>query len=158
GRAAAGRPRRAVVGQAREPAPALGAAVGQHPDADQEARVDRTAAADDAAGRGRPRPPGGGGGGAGGPRGAGGRGGGARPRGGGAGVDSLGPPPPWAVPGWAERPGVPGPGPTPRLERLLTETPADSREHLHASLALLGVDPSQVDFLFRRLPGVAPAE
>jgi serine/threonine protein kinase/formylglycine-generating enzyme required for sulfatase activity len=47
---------------------------------------------------------------------------------------------------------------TPRLERLLAENPPDSREHLHASLALLEVDPSQVDFLFGRLLNAAPTD
>jgi serine/threonine protein kinase/formylglycine-generating enzyme required for sulfatase activity len=36
-----------------------------------------------------------------------------------------------------------------RLKRLLAESDKASREHLHASLALLPVDPSQVDDLFR---------
>src|SRR5262249_12041871 len=54
-RAAFGRPRRALVGQARESAPALGAGVGQHPTADEEERVVPAARADDAAGRARAR-------------------------------------------------------------------------------------------------------
>jgi formylglycine-generating enzyme required for sulfatase activity len=39
----------------------------------------------------------------------------------------------------------------PRLEALAKTADDGSREKLHASLALLLVDPSQVDFLFRRL-------
>jgi len=47
---------------------------------------------------------------------------------------------------WADR----------RLVRALQST--DDREHLHASLALLPVDPSQADYLGKRLLGAAPAE
>jgi formylglycine-generating enzyme required for sulfatase activity len=39
----------------------------------------------------------------------------------------------------------------PQLVRVAQGTDAQSREHLHASLALLPVDPSQVDYLFNRL-------
>ena len=39
----------------------------------------------------------------------------------------------------------------PQLVRVAQGTDAQSREHLHASLALLPVDPSQVDYLFSRL-------
>src|SRR5208337_4350716 len=39
----------------------------------------------------------------------------------------------------------------PQLVRAAQGTDAQSREHLHASLALLPVDPSQVDYLFNRL-------
>ena len=39
----------------------------------------------------------------------------------------------------------------PKLVRAAQGTDAQSREHLHASLALLPVDPSQVDYLFNRL-------
>jgi serine/threonine protein kinase len=49
---------------------------------------------------------------------------------------------------WADR----------RLRRMLRDSDESSRDHLHASLALLPVDPSQVDYLGRRLLGVAPAE
>ena len=37
-------------------------------------------------------------------------------------------------------------------------TEDQSREHLHASLALLAVDASQVDYLYKRLLSAAPAE
>ncbi len=47
---------------------------------------------------------------------------------------------------WADR----------RLVRALEST--DDREHLHASLALLPVDASQVDYLFNRLLKATPAE
>ena len=47
---------------------------------------------------------------------------------------------------WADR----------RLVRALQST--DDRQHLHASLALLPVDPSQADYLGKRLLGAAPAE
>ena len=39
----------------------------------------------------------------------------------------------------------------PKLVRAAQGTDAQTREHLHASLALLPVDPSQVDYLFNRL-------
>ena len=58
GRAAAGRTGGALERQAREPPPALGPGVGEHPAADQEARLDRAAAADDAAGGSGARPEG----------------------------------------------------------------------------------------------------
>jgi hypothetical protein len=45
-----------------------------------------------------------------------------------------------------------------RLVQLLEETPKTSREHLHASLALLPGDASQVDPLYDRLIAAAPAE
>jgi eukaryotic-like serine/threonine-protein kinase len=45
-----------------------------------------------------------------------------------------------------------------RLRRLLHEPDESGRHHLHAALALLEVDPSQVDFLFQRLLRAAPAE
>jgi formylglycine-generating enzyme required for sulfatase activity len=45
-----------------------------------------------------------------------------------------------------------------RLRRLLRDSDQTSRDHLHASLALLPVDPAQADALGRRLLGVAPAE
>ena len=38
-----------------------------------------------------------------------------------------------------------------RLRRMIRESRTDSRENLHASLALLPVDASQVDYLFDRL-------
>jgi serine/threonine protein kinase/tetratricopeptide (TPR) repeat protein len=44
----------------------------------------------------------------------------------------------------------------PQLTRALQST--DDREHLHASLALLPVDASQVDYLFRRLIKATPNE
>jgi formylglycine-generating enzyme required for sulfatase activity len=46
----------------------------------------------------------------------------------------------------------------PRLRRMLRDSDESSRDRLHASLALLPVDPSQADYLGRRLLGVAPAE
>jgi hypothetical protein len=46
----------------------------------------------------------------------------------------------------------------PRLLQLLEETENSSREHLHASLALLPVDATQVDTLYDRLINAAPAE
>ncbi len=46
----------------------------------------------------------------------------------------------------------------PRLRRLLAETPEDSPEHLHASLALLPSDSRQVDYLWRRLLVARPNE
>ena len=39
----------------------------------------------------------------------------------------------------------------PRLAKLLSDSPEESREHLHASLALLPHDARQVDYLTRRL-------
>jgi hypothetical protein len=42
----------------------------------------------------------------------------------------------------------------PRLFRLLAESSPSSTEHLHASLALLSVDPSQIDYLFPRMLNV----
>ena len=47
---------------------------------------------------------------------------------------------------------------TRRLERLLAESAADSREHLHASLALLEVDISQIEYLYRRMLAADPDE
>jgi len=47
---------------------------------------------------------------------------------------------------WADR----------RLVRAVQST--DEREHLHASLALLPVDPSQVDYLFNRMIKASPSE
>ncbi len=46
----------------------------------------------------------------------------------------------------------------PRLGRALQSTDDQSREHLHASLALLPVDAAQVDYLFNRLTRAAPSE
>jgi serine/threonine protein kinase/formylglycine-generating enzyme required for sulfatase activity len=46
----------------------------------------------------------------------------------------------------------------PRLVRVVQSTDDQSREHLHASLALLPVDPSQVDYLFNRLIKATPSE
>jgi len=46
----------------------------------------------------------------------------------------------------------------PRLVRTVRSTDDQSREHLHASLALLPVDASQVDFLFDRLIKATPSE
>ena len=46
----------------------------------------------------------------------------------------------------------------PQLVRVAQGTEAQSREHLHASLALLPVDPSQVDYLFNRLIKATPSE
>ncbi len=49
---------------------------------------------------------------------------------------------------WADR----------RLLRMLRDSDESSRDRLHASLALLPVDPSQADYLGKRLLGIAPAE
>jgi serine/threonine protein kinase/formylglycine-generating enzyme required for sulfatase activity len=46
----------------------------------------------------------------------------------------------------------------PRLVRLARQSGIESREHLHASLALLPVDPGQVDYLYNRLLHAGPAE
>jgi len=46
----------------------------------------------------------------------------------------------------------------PQLVRVVHGTDAQRREHLHASLALLPVDPSQVDYLFDRLCKATPSE
>ncbi len=45
-----------------------------------------------------------------------------------------------------------------RLRQHLQESPADSKEHLHASLALLPVDDGQVDYLCGRLLTAEPPE
>ncbi len=45
-----------------------------------------------------------------------------------------------------------------RLRRMLVDPAASDRDCLHASLALLPVDPAQADYLGKRLLGVAPAE
>ncbi len=46
----------------------------------------------------------------------------------------------------------------PRLVRAVQSTDDQSREHLHASLALLPVDATQVDYLFKRLLSATPSE
>ena len=46
----------------------------------------------------------------------------------------------------------------PRSRRELEKSWADSRQRLHASLALLPVDASQVDYLFERLKKATPGE
>jgi serine/threonine protein kinase/formylglycine-generating enzyme required for sulfatase activity len=46
----------------------------------------------------------------------------------------------------------------PRLRRMALDSDEQGRDRLHASLALLEVDPSQVDFLSRRLRIAAPGE
>src|SRR5271157_161926 len=46
----------------------------------------------------------------------------------------------------------------PQLVRVAQGTDAQRREHLHASLALLPVDASQVDYLFNRLLSATPGE
>ena len=46
----------------------------------------------------------------------------------------------------------------PRLRRMLRDSNEQDRDHLHASLALLEVDLSQVDYLSRRLLGAGPVE
>ena len=46
----------------------------------------------------------------------------------------------------------------PRLVRAVQSTDDQSREHLHASLALLPVDAIQVDYLFKRLLAATPSE
>jgi formylglycine-generating enzyme required for sulfatase activity len=45
-----------------------------------------------------------------------------------------------------------------RLTRMLQESDDQSRDHLHASLALLEVDPSQVDYLSKQLLRAVPPE
>jgi formylglycine-generating enzyme required for sulfatase activity len=45
-----------------------------------------------------------------------------------------------------------------QLRWHLQESPEDSKEHLHASLALLPVDEGQVEYLYRRLLEAGPAE
>jgi hypothetical protein len=44
----------------------------------------------------------------------------------------------------------------PVLAEVIRETPADSREHLHAALALLPVDPGQADYLCERMLTATP--
>ena len=46
----------------------------------------------------------------------------------------------------------------PRLVKLLTGTPPPSKEHLHASLALLPVDAGQIDYLYQRMLNVDGVE
>jgi serine/threonine protein kinase/formylglycine-generating enzyme required for sulfatase activity/tetratricopeptide (TPR) repeat protein len=46
----------------------------------------------------------------------------------------------------------------PELRRMIRESRKDSKEHLHASLALLPVDASQVDYLSERLLSAEPSE
>ena len=46
----------------------------------------------------------------------------------------------------------------PELRRMIRESRKDSKEHLHASLALLPVDASQVDYLSERLLSAKPSE
>ena len=46
----------------------------------------------------------------------------------------------------------------PQLMRLAQNADDQSREHLHASLALLPVDASQADYLFNRLLSASPSE
>ncbi len=46
----------------------------------------------------------------------------------------------------------------PRLARVMQSADDQSREHLHASLALLSVDDAQVDYLFKRLLSATPGE
>ena len=46
----------------------------------------------------------------------------------------------------------------PQLVRVVQSAEDQSREHLHASLALLPVDVSQVDYLFNRLLAASPSE
>jgi formylglycine-generating enzyme required for sulfatase activity len=46
----------------------------------------------------------------------------------------------------------------PQLVRVARSTDDQSREHLHASLALLPVDVTQVDYLYNRLLGANPSE
>src|SRR5262249_20737254 len=45
-----------------------------------------------------------------------------------------------------------------RLRRMLRDSEETSPDHLHASLALLEVDPSQVGFLIQRLLSAGPGE
>ncbi|MGZ3415668.1 MAG: hypothetical protein ACXVAT_17755, partial [Isosphaeraceae bacterium] len=46
----------------------------------------------------------------------------------------------------------------PSLKSELEKRSDDSRQKLHASLALLPVDPSQVDYLYERLSKAVPGE
>jgi formylglycine-generating enzyme required for sulfatase activity len=46
----------------------------------------------------------------------------------------------------------------PHLYRMLRDSEPTSKAHLHASLALLPVDPSQVDYLYHRMLVAIPAE
>jgi hypothetical protein len=46
----------------------------------------------------------------------------------------------------------------PRLQRYAREAPAESKVHLHASLALVPADDSQVDYLYQRLLTAGTAE
>jgi serine/threonine protein kinase/formylglycine-generating enzyme required for sulfatase activity len=46
----------------------------------------------------------------------------------------------------------------PLLRRMIRDSGESSRDRLHASLALLPVDPTQAEYVARRLLGVAPAE
>ena len=46
----------------------------------------------------------------------------------------------------------------PRLRRLVADSDKKSRDHLHASLALVEIDPSQVDYLFGRLLSAGPGD
>lgn len=46
----------------------------------------------------------------------------------------------------------------PRLLRHLHDSPEDSKEHLHASLALLPADEGQTDYLYERLVKAGPTE
>jgi len=46
----------------------------------------------------------------------------------------------------------------PRLKRVVHDSDKQSRDHLHASLALLPVDATQVDYLFTSLGSSAPGE
>src|SRR5262249_24583052 len=46
----------------------------------------------------------------------------------------------------------------PRLVRAIETNDDASREHLHASLALLPVDAAQVDYLYKRLLSATPGE
>jgi serine/threonine protein kinase/formylglycine-generating enzyme required for sulfatase activity len=46
----------------------------------------------------------------------------------------------------------------PELKKAVQDAPADSRDKLHASLALLPGDPAQVEYLYHRLIAAAPGE
>jgi eukaryotic-like serine/threonine-protein kinase len=46
----------------------------------------------------------------------------------------------------------------PELRRIAADAPENSKEKLHASLALLAVEPGQVEYLYRRLLSANPSE
>jgi formylglycine-generating enzyme required for sulfatase activity len=46
----------------------------------------------------------------------------------------------------------------PELRKITADAPGESKEKLHASLALLSVDPGQAEYLFRRLLNASPTD